>query len=441
MLMKVMKFGGTSVGRPQRMQEVVKLITRDEEPKIVVLSALSGTTNALVEISESLARGDRAAAKEQIDALHVHYQNFIKELLNETAALEKGNAVLNEHFEFLNIILKISFSEALNKDILAQGELISTKLFSICLEEKKVDHVLLPALDFMTIDSHDEPQIGTIKVKLAQLLQRNKDKNIFITQGYISRNAKGEVDNLKRGGSDYSASLIAAAINASVCEIWTDIDGMHNNDPRIVNKTYPIEQLSFEEAAELAYFGAKILHPASIWPAHFYNVPVKLLNTMQPDAKGTLITEKPVSIGAKAVAAKDGITAIRIKSSRMLLAYGFLRKVFEVFEKYRTSIDMITTSEVAVSVTIDNDVHLPEITKELEVFGTVEIDTNQSIVSIVGNEIEAIRDVMKKIFDAIEPVPVRMVSYGGSRHNVSLLIARADKEQTLQLLNKGLFGL
>lgn len=439
--MKVMKFGGTSVGRPQRMQEVVKLITRDEEPKIVVLSALSGTTNALVEISESLARGDRAAAKEQIDALHVHYQNFIKELLNETAALEKGNAVLNEHFEFLNIILKISFSEALNKDILAQGELISTKLFSICLEEKKVDHVLLPALDFMTIDSHDEPQIGTIKVKLAQLLQRNKDKNIFITQGYISRNAKGEVDNLKRGGSDYSASLIAAAINASVCEIWTDIDGMHNNDPRIVNKTYPIEQLSFEEAAELAYFGAKILHPASIWPAHFYNVPVKLLNTMQPDAKGTLITEKPVSIGAKAVAAKDGITAIRIKSSRMLLAYGFLRKVFEVFEKYRTSIDMITTSEVAVSVTIDNDVHLPEITKELEVFGTVEIDTNQSIVSIVGNEIEAIRDVMKKIFDAIEPVPVRMVSYGGSRHNVSLLIARADKEQTLQLLNKGLFGL
>jgi aspartate kinase len=439
--MKVMKFGGTSVGKPQRMQEVAKLITKDSEPKIVVLSALSGTTNALVEISESLANGDRAAAKEQIDALHVHYRSFIKELLKETATLEKGNAVLNEHFEFLNIILKISFSEALNKDILAQGELLSTKLFSIYLEEKKIDHILLPALDFMTIDSHDEPQIGTIKVKLAQLLQRNKDKNIFITQGYISRNAKGEVDNLKRGGSDYSASLIAAAINASVCEIWTDIDGMHNNDPRIVNKTYPIEQLSFEEAAELAYFGAKILHPASIWPAHFYNVPVKLLNTMQPDAKGTLITEKPGSNGAKAVAAKDGITAIRIKSSRMLLAYGFLRKVFEVFEKYRTSIDMITTSEVAVSVTIDNDVHLPEITKELEVFGTVEIDTNQTIVSIVGNEIEATKDVMKKIFDSIEPLPVRMVSYGGSRHNVSLLIARADKEQTLQLLNKGLFGL
>jgi aspartate kinase len=439
--MKVMKFGGTSVGKPQRMHEVAKLIARDEESKIVVLSALSGTTNALVQISESLSRGDRAEAKQQIDTLHEHYQNFILELLKDTDTREKASAVLNEHFEFLTIILKISFSQALNKDILAQGELLSTKLFSIYLEEIKVDHVLLPALDFMTIDSYDEPQVGTIKVKLAQLLNKHKDIAVFITQGYISRNAKGEVDNLKRGGSDYSASLIAAAINASVCEIWTDIDGMHNNDPRIVEKTKAIEQLSFEEAAELAYFGAKILHPASIWPAQFFNVPVRLLNTMQPDAKGTLITEKAGSVGVKAVAAKDGITAIKIKSSRMLLAYGFLRKVFEVFEKYRTSIDMITTSEVAVSVTIDDDLHLPEISKELEAFGTVIVDTNQTIVSIVGNEIAETKDVMKKIFDAIEPIPVRMVSYGGSKHNVSLLIARNYKEETLQLLNKGLFGL
>jgi aspartate kinase len=329
----------------------------------------------------------------------------------------------------------------LNKDILAQGELLSTKLFSIYLTEQKVDHALLPALEFMTIDAYDEPQIGAIKVKLAQQIKQNSDKKIFITQGYICRNAKGEVDNLKRGGSDYSASLIAAAINATVCEIWTDIDGMHNNDPRIVNKTFAIEQLSFEEAAELAYFGAKILHPASIWPAQYYNVPVKLLNTMDPSAKGTLIAEKAGSVGVKAVAAKDGITAIRVKSSRMLLAYGFLRKVFEVFEKYRTSIDMITTSEVAVSVTIDNDVNLPDIIKELEPFGTVEIDTNHTIVSIVGNEIAETKDVMKKLFDAIEPIPVRMVSYGGSKHNVSLLIARNYKDQTLQLLNEGLFGL
>jgi aspartate kinase len=436
-----MKFGGTSVGKPQRMQEVASLVTKDDEPKIVVLSALSGTTNALVEISESLASGDRHSAKEQIDVLHEHYKHFISDLLKTDISLQKANAVLNEHFEFLTIILKISFSEALNKDILAQGELLSTKLFSIYLEEMNKEHVLLPALDFMTIDIYDEPQIGTIKVKLAQLLQKNKDRKIFITQGYICRNARGEVDNLKRGGSDYSASLIAAAINAGVCEIWTDIDGMHNNDPRIVNKTYPIEQLSFEEAAELAYFGAKILHPASIWPAQFYNVPVKLLNTMDPAAKGTLITEKAGSVGAKAIAAKDGITAIRIKSSRMLLAYGFLRKVFEVFEKYRTSIDMITTSEVAVSVTIDNDVNLPAIIKELEPFGSIETDSNQTLVSVVGNEIEETKDVMKKLFDAIEPIPVRMVSYGGSKHNITLLIDRQHKEQTLQLLNKGLFGL
>ena len=439
--MKIMKFGGTSVGKPERMHQVAKLITKDEEAKIVVLSALSGTTNALVEISNSLSQGDRNTAKKQIAALEVHYANFCKQLLSKPASLEKATLITNEHFEFLNIILKISFSEALNKDILAQGELLSTKLFSVYLDEQDIDHLLIPALDFMSIDNFDEPQIGSIKVKLAQILQRNKTKKIFITQGYISRNSKGEVDNLKRGGSDYSASLIAAAIKASVCEIWTDIDGMHNNDPRVVNKTVAIEQLSFEEAAELAYFGAKILHPASIWPAQQYNVPVKLLNTMQPDAKGTLIHEKAGSVGVKAVAAKDGITAIKIKSSRMLLAYGFLRKIFEVFEKYRTSIDMITTSEVAVSLTIDNDTCLPQIIKELEPFGTVEIDYNQTIVSIVGNEITQTEDVMEKLFKALKSIPVRMVSYGGSHHNISVLIAGSHKLDTLKALNTDLFGL
>jgi aspartate kinase len=439
--MKVMKFGGTSLGSPQRMKEVAKLITADVDSKIVVLSALSGTTNALVEISTTLASGNKNEAKLQIDALEQHYQSFIELLLNTDDAKLKAKQLLAEHFEFLTIILKISFSEALNKDILAQGELLSTKLFSIYLAEQNIQHVLLPALDFMTIDSYDEPQIGTIKVKLAQLMQRNKDTNIFVTQGYISRNAKGEVDNLKRGGSDYSASLIAAAVNASVCEIWTDIDGMHNNDPRVVDKTLPIEQLSFEEAAELAYFGAKILHPASIWPAQYYNVPVRLLNTMDPTAKGTLISEDAASVGVKAVAAKDGITAIKIKSSRMLLAYGFLRKVFEVFEKYRTSIDMITTSEVAVSVTVDNDIFLADILKELELFGTVEVDTNQTIVSIVGNEITETKEVMRKLFESVSTIPVRMVSYGGSKHNISLLIPRSYKEEALKCLNKGLFGL
>ena len=436
-----MKFGGTSVGKPERMQQVAKLIVQDEESKIVVLSALSGTTNALVEISNALSQGDKSGARQQIQALQDHYKIFCTQLLVSPTALEKATACINEHFEFLNIIVKISFSEALNKDILAQGELLSTKLFSIYLEEIGVDHLLIPALDFMTIDNYDEPQIGSIKVKLTQILQRNKDKKIFITQGYISRNAKGEVDNLKRGGSDYSASLIAAAIKASVCEIWTDIDGMHNNDPRVVAKTVAIEQLSFDEAAELAYFGAKILHPASIWPAQFYKVPVKLLNTMQPAAKGTLITELAGSTGVKAVAAKDDITVIQIKSSRMLLAYGFLRKVFEVFEKYRTSIDMVTTSEVAVSVTIDDDAQLNEIIKELEPFGTIDIDREHTIVSIVGNEINETKNVLQHLFNSLTDIPVRMVNYGGSHHNISILIPKEYKTKTLQLLNKGLFGL
>jgi len=439
--MKVMKFGGTSVGKPERMRQVSQLITKDAEPTIVVLSALSGTTNSLVEIGNSIASGDRDAARQQIEKLEAHYQTFIRDLVKSEKSLTKAKAIVAEHFEFLTIILRISFSEALNKDILAQGELLSTKLFSVFLEENGVDHVLLPALEFMSIDNHDEPQVNSIKTRLGHLLQQHRDKTLFITQGYICRNARGEVDNLKRGGSDYSASLIAAAINASVCEIWTDIDGMHNNDPRVVKKTVPIEQLSFEEAAELAYFGAKILHPASIWPAQFYKVPVKLLNTMQPEAKGTLITEEAGSVGVKAIAAKDGIIAINIRSSRMLLAYGFLRKIFEVFEKYRTPIDMITTSEVAVSVTIDNAVDLKAIVKELEPFGNVEVEDNHSIVSIVGNEISLTQDVLARLFEALIPVPVRMVSYGGSRHNVSLLIPSAYKTQTLQLLNKGLFGL
>lgn len=439
--MKVMKFGGTSVGKPERMHHIAGLVTKETEPVIVVLSALSGTTNALVEIGDFIARGDRNGARQAIDKLEAHYQSFIRELVKKEETLAKAKAIIAEHFEFLNIILKISFSEALSKDILAQGELLSTKLFCIYLKETGIEHMLLPALEFMSIDNYDEPQIGSIKVKLTQILQQNKGKKLFVTQGYICRNARGEVDNLKRGGSDYSASLIAAAIGASVCEIWTDIDGMHNNDPRVVKKTVPVEQMSFDEAAELAYFGAKILHPASIWPAQTYKIPVRLLNTMQPEAKGTLITEDAGSVGVKAVAAKDNIIAIRIKSSRMLLAYGFLRKIFEVFEKYRTPIDMITTSEVAVSLTIDSEVHLNDILKELEPFGTVEVDRDQVIISVVGNEISQTEDIIKKLFGSIVNIPVRMVSYGGSPHNISLLIAAGHKKQILQQLNKGMFGL
>jgi aspartate kinase len=439
--MKVMKFGGTSVGKPERMHEVAKLITADPEKKIVVLSALSGTTNALVEIGQSAARFEREKAGEQISKLSTHYHTFIEQLLKTEKAREQALAIIREHFEFLSIILRISFSEALNKDILAQGELLSTKLFSVYLEEKGIPHILLPALEFMRIDAEDEPQLEQIRTRLTELLGKYPDHNLFITQGYICRNAKGEVDNLKRGGSDYTASLVAAAIPATVCEIWTDIDGMHNNDPRIVKKTIPIEQLSFDEAAELAYFGAKILHPTCIWPTQQKNVPVRLLNTMAPSAPGTVIQKTASSSGVKAIAAKDGIIAINIKSSRMLLAYGFLRKIFEVFEKYKTSIDMVTTSEVAVSLTIDNGSQLSYILKELEPFGTTEVEPDQTIVSIVGNEIVETKDVLNKLFEGLSRIPVRMVSYGGSKHNVSVLIPSAFKNETLKRLNLELFGL
>ncbi len=439
--MKIMKFGGTSVGKPERMAQVMELITKDQEEKIVVLSALSGTTNALVSIGDAMASSNKLHAKELIDKLYTHYVEFINMLLKVDSTNKKGLKVIDEHFEFLYIILKISFNDALNKDILAQGELLSTKLFCLFLEENGVDHIFLPALDFMIIDSNDEPQVIAIREKLKKVLVQYPGKKLFITQGYICRNAKGEVDNLKRGGSDYSASLIAAAVNATVCEIWTDIDGMHNNDPRIVKTTMAIEHLSFDEAAELAYFGAKILHPASIWPAQQFNIPVKLLNTMQPDAKGTIILKEAESNGVKAVAAKDGIVMIKIKSSRMFLAYGFLRKIFEVFEKYKTSIDMITTSEVAVSVTIDNTEFLDEIIKELTPLGEIEIIRERTIISVVGNKLTLDKELLGKLFNALSDLEIDMVSYGGSNHNVSILVPTQVKNKSLQLLNKGIFGL
>ncbi|MCF1752028.1 aspartate kinase [Mariniradius sediminis] len=438
--MKIMKFGGTSVGKPERMHQVKDLITRDSQKKIVVLSALSGTTNALVSIGEALAEGKKDLAKERIDTLHKHYQAFYPELLKTEAARKKGEKIIQEHFEFLNILLKISFNEAINRDILAQGELLSTKLFYTLLQELDIKAVFLPALDFMSIDENNEPELKKISEKLKSILANYPQDRIFVTQGYICKNHRNEVDNLKRGGSDYSASLIGAAINSEVVEIWTDIDGMHNNDPRVVDKTRPIAQLSFDEAAELAYFGAKILHPASIWPAQHANIPVKLLNTMEPNAPGTTITSKEQGTGVKALAAKDGITAIKIKSTRMLLAYGFLRKVFEVFEKYKTSIDMITTSEVAVSVTIDDLTHLKQIVKELEAFGTVEVDKNQTIISVVGNMIAESKGTLAKIMDCLRDYPIRMVSYGGSRHNVSLLVEAKYKNDALRSLNEGLFS-
>ena len=359
--------------------------------------------------------------------------------MKSPAARTKAEDIVKEHFEFLNILLKISFNEAIQRDILAQGELLSTKLFHTLLEELEIPAVLLPALDFMCIDENSEPELGKISERLKAILTQYPDQQLFITQGYICKNHRNEVDNLKRGGSDYTASLVAAAIQASVCEIWTDIDGMHNNDPRVVDRTRPIAELSFDEAAELAYFGAKILHPASIWPAQLHNVPVRLLNTMDPAAAGTLIKAEVAETGVKAIAAKDGITAINIKSSRMLLAYGFLRRIFEVFESFKTPIDMITTSEVAVSVTIDDLSHLDQIVEELNRFGTVEVDSNQAIVCVVGNQVAETKGAIQSVMDSLLDIPVRMVSFGGSKHTVSILIDAKYKAQALKNLNEGVF--
>ena len=438
--MKVLKFGGTSVGSPQRMQEVFRLITLDNDPKIVVLSAVSGTTNTLVQISGHLRAGEQEEAAATIANLHDKYKSFVMELLETAPVREEAHGIVDGHFSFLKSLTAKGFNTSQEKEVLAQGELLSTKLFYAFLQEKKVNSALLPALDFMVIDDHKEPMLDRIRENLQKQIQAQPEQKLFITQGFICRNPLGEVDNLKRGGSDYSASLIGGVLNAEEVQIWTDIDGMHNNDPRIVKNTYPVAKLSFDEAAELAYFGAKILHPSSILPAQKFKVPVRLLNTMQPTAAGTLIGEETESSGVRAVAAKDGITAIKIKSGRMLMAYGFLRAVFEIFERYRTPIDMITTSEVAVSVTIDDNSRLAEIVSDLSEFGQVEVDRNQAIVCLVGYQLSEQRGIVTKALESLHHIPLRMISYGGSKHNVSILIDEKYKAEALTTLNENLFS-
>jgi aspartate kinase len=436
--MKVLKFGGTSVGSAERMKAVADLI-QNGEPKIVVLSAMSGTTNQLVQIAEKLYQNANQEANALIDALHNKYKQVVEELYITDEKKKQALELIYTHFDHIRSFTLDLFTVYEERAVLAQGELLSTALFQFFLEEQGISSVLLPALNFMKIDENEEPDNAYISKNLKLELEKHTGVNLFITQGYICRNAFGEVDNLKRGGSDYSASLIGAAADASEIQIWTDIDGMHNNDPRVVKNTFPIAELSFDEAAELAYFGAKILHPSSVLPAKQKNIPVRLLNTMQPEAHGTTISSKSGGGSIKAVAAKDGITAIKIKSGRMLLAYGFLRSVFEVFERYKTPIDMITTSEVAVSITIDNPKFLDEITRELQEFGQVEVDRDQAIICVVGDFIAERSGSGLKIFESLRDIPLRMISYGGSKNNISLLINTTDKEKALILLNDGIF--
>ena len=436
--MKVLKFGGTSVGSAQRIKNVASIIC-DQEQKIVVLSAMAGTTNSLVEISECFHKKDPEKANAVLSSLEQAYVNHIEELYRSDVYKEKAMQYMLERSQHVWSFSNMPFSMFDEKEILAQGELISTFLMTCYLEEQGVKVVLLPALNFMRITMDNEPDMEYIAKHLNTLLEQNKEAEIYITQGFICRNAYGEIDNLQRGGSDYTASLIGAAINASEIQIWTDIDGMHNNDPRFVEGTKPVRTLNFEEAAELAYFGAKILHPTCILPAKLNRIPVRLLNTMEPNAPGTMICGTSESGKIKAVAAKDGITAIKIKSGRMLLAYGFLRKVFEIFESYQTAIDMVTTSEVGVSVTIDNTKHLSEILDDLKKFGTVTVDENMVIVCVVGDLEWKNIGFESNAMQAMKDIPVRMVSYGGSNYNISFLIKAEDKKRALQALSHNLF--
>jgi aspartate kinase len=437
--MKIMKFGGTSVGNPDRMKALIPLIS-DEERKIVVLSAMSGTTNSLVEIADLLYADNIDEASRKNDVLCSKYHQVIEDLLVTDTFRKAGHELVDSHFEYIgNFTLRV-FTKLQEKAILAQGELISTSLFNLLLQERNIKSILIPALSFMRIDKDGEPDSFYIKENLQRELENHISEKIIITQGFICRNAYGEIDNLKRGGSDFTASLIGAAVNAKEIQIWTDINGFHNNDPRFVENTRVIREISFDEAAELAYFGAKILHPSSVNPARESNIPVRLKNTMDPEDIGTLITSNSILQDYKAVAAKDGISVLRIRSDRMLMAYGFLRKVFEIFEAYRTPIDMVTTSEVAVSITIDNPQYINQIAKDLRELGTVEVEENLTIVCVVGDFRTERTGSAPEIFEALNTIPLKMISYGGSPHSLSLLIDTANKINALNLLSEHLFN-
>ena len=437
--MKVLKFGGTSVGSAQRIKNVANLILADGQQKIVVLSAMSGTTNSLLEISGYFRQQNPVGAADVINRLEHKYSETIDELYVQDSNKQNAREVIREIFDYVRSFGNRAFTIFEERCIVAQGELMSTNLMNLYLLEQGVNVAFIPALEYMRIDKNAEPDFKYIEQNLKQQISANPDAQIYVTQGFICRNAYGEIDNLQRGGSDYSASIIGAAIRADEIQIWTDIDGMHNNDPRFVEGTQPVRNLNFDEAAELAYFGAKILHPTCVTPARMYNIPVRLLNTLQPEAPGTMISTVSEQDKIKAVAAKDGITSIRIKSSRMLMAYGFMSQVFEVFERYKTSVDLVTTSEVGVSLTIDNPKHLDDIVTELKKFGTVVVDPDMVIIAVVGDMAWDNVGFESRVIEALEDVPVRMISYGGSNYNISILIKAEDKIRALRALSAKLF--
>lgn len=437
--MKVLKFGGTSVGSAQRMKGVASIIC-DGEKKIVVLSAMSGTTNSLLDIANCFYRKNTDEANKIISRMEQTYGAHIEELYSSATFKEQALELVTERFKYIWSFSGASFTIFDEKIVLAQGELISTGMMNLYLQEQNMQSALLPALDYMRITKDREPDPQYIHTKLNALIEQYPETEVFITQGFICRNAYGEVDNLERGGSDYSASLIGAAVQADEIQIWTDIDGMHNNDPRVVTHTSPVRQLNFEEAAKLAHFGAKILHPTCILPAKENNIPVRLLNTFQPDAAGTLISNTAEKGRIKAVAAKDNITYVKIKSLRVLPAHKFLSEVFDTFALYKTAIDMVTTSDVGVSVTIDNPENIQEIVARLEDYATIYVEKEMVIICVVGDLEWQNVGFEARIVNALKDIPVRMISYGGSNSNVSLVMKAEDKTRALRALSEKLFA-
>ena len=433
-----MKFGGTSVGTPQRIKDVCRIVD-DGEPKIVVLSALSGTTNALISINDDFYAGNIDSALEKIYDLERVYRKHADELFRSEMQKAETICFFKQTFDFIRSFADTNFSMAGAKQIIGQGELLSTNMVIRYMKEQGMNAILIPALDFMRIGKDDTPDEEYIKTNLGNYLSKHDGYQVYLTQGFICRNAYGEMDNLLRGGSDYTASLIGAAIDATEIQIWTDIDGMHNNDPRVVENTKPVHHLSFDEAAELAYFGAKILHPTCVLPAKKAGIPVRLLNTMDPKAEGTMISNSLEKGKIKAVAAKDGIIVINITSSRMFMAYGFMAKVYEIFNKYQTCIDVVCTSEVGVSVSIDNDTSLDEIISELELLGKTEVEKGMSIICVVGDLDWHNVGFESSVTEAMCNIPIRMISYGGTPFNISYVIKKEDKERALNSLSNYLF--
>jgi len=434
--MIVYKFGGTSVGSAARMKTVADLVTRDDRQKLVVLSAVSGMTDRLIRLSQS----EEHDGVVLLDEMRSIYDQMIRELLDAPASQETARVLVSGYLAELRGALHHPRPRD-ERWFVAFGELTSTALFQLLLQERGPDSALLPALDFMrTVEG--EPDMPQIRSRLETVLKEAGSRSIYVTQGYICRNEDGEIDNLRRGGSDYTATILGAALPAEEIQIWTDIDGVHNNDPRIVRQTRRIDEMSYAEAAELAYFGAKILHPLCVRPARMAGVPIRLLNTLDPAAPGTLIRHESLAGdgGARAVAAKDGITAINIRSSYMLMAYGFLRRIFEVFEHHKTPVDMITTSEVAVSLTIDDTTRLGAILEDLEKIGTITVDHGLTILCVVGSFRKEEPGIAVQVLEPLRHIPIRMIASGGSESNISVLLESTYKKEALSALNKGLFG-